>query len=114
MLHIENGWASRVGDSRENELRWRVKDNIVSTVISFLWFVFSHDNVSGSTILTSLGVRTWVPSATALASFVCYTMIAKERLTVSKAFTSVALFSQLPEPMSALPTQIFALLHGKS
>ncbi|KAK7682642.1 hypothetical protein QCA50_014442 [Cerrena zonata] len=88
----ENGWTSRVRESRENELRWRVKDNMVSTLISFIW--------------------TWVPSATALASFMCYTMIAKERLTVSKAFTSVSLFSQLQEPMSALPAQFFALLHA--
>jgi ABC-type multidrug transport system fused ATPase/permease subunit len=40
-------------------------------------------------------------------------LIAKERLTVSKAFTSIALFSQLQEPMTALPGQFFAMLHGK-
>ena len=57
--------------------------------------------------------RTWIPSATALTSFFCYTLIAKERLTVSKAFTSIALFSQLQEPMTALPGQFFAMLHGK-
>lgn len=54
-----------------------------------------------------------MPSATALTSFLCYTLIAGERLTVSKAFTSIALFSQLQEPMTALPGQIFAMLHGK-
>ncbi|KAG5638391.1 hypothetical protein H0H81_000287 [Sphagnurus paluster] len=35
-----------------------------------------------------------------------------QRLTVSKAFTSIALFSQLQEPMTALPGQIFAMLHA--
>jgi hypothetical protein len=55
-----------------------------------------------------------MPSATALACFLCYTLIAGERLTVSKAFTSIALFSYLQEPMIALPGQIFAVLHGTS
>jgi len=56
--------------------------------------------------------RVWIPSAMALSSFLCYTLIAGERLTVSKAFTSVALFSQLQTPMVALPGQFFAMLHG--
>lgn len=53
-----------------------------------------------------------MPSATALISFLCYTLIAGERLTVSKAFTSIALFSQLQTPMVALPGQVFAMLQG--
>lgn len=54
-----------------------------------------------------------MPSATALTSFMCYTLIAGEELTVSKAFTSIALFSQLQTPMVALPGQVFAMLHGR-
>jgi hypothetical protein len=54
-----------------------------------------------------------VPSATALAAFTCYTVIAKQQLTVDKAFTAVALFSQLQGPMTDLPGQIFAMLHGR-
>lgn len=54
-----------------------------------------------------------MPSATALSSFLCYTLIAGEKLTVSKAFTSVSLFSYLQGPMTELPNQIFALLHGQ-
>lgn len=53
-----------------------------------------------------------MPSATALTSFLCYTLVAGERLTVSKAFTSIALFNQLQTPMVALPGQVFAMLHG--
>ncbi len=56
--------------------------------------------------------RTWIPSATALLTFLCYTLIAGEKLTVAKAFTSIALFSQLQGPMTMLPEQVFALLHG--
>ncbi|EGN94459.1 hypothetical protein SERLA73DRAFT_114694 [Serpula lacrymans var. lacrymans S7.3] len=88
----ENHWARSARESRETELDWRIKENIVDTIISFIW--------------------TWIPSATALVSFLCYTLIAKEKLTVAKAFTSLALFSQLQEPMTALPGQFFAILHA--
>lgn len=56
--------------------------------------------------------RTWIPSATALSTFLCYTLLAGEKLSVSKAFTAIAVFSYLQEPMTALPGQVFALLHG--
>jgi hypothetical protein len=39
-------------------------------------------------------------------------LIFGQRLTVSKAFTSIALFSQLQNPMIQLPGQFFAMLHG--
>ncbi|KIK70611.1 hypothetical protein GYMLUDRAFT_89627 [Collybiopsis luxurians FD-317 M1] len=85
-------WGEKTSLRRDNELSWRVQENIVDTAISFIW--------------------TWMPSATALISFLSYTLIAKERLTVSVAFTAIALFSQLQEPMTALPGQFFAMLHA--
>ncbi|KAJ7786610.1 pleiotropic drug resistance ABC transporter [Mycena metata] len=88
----EYHWSSTASTARETELGWRVKENTVDTIISFIW--------------------TWIPSATALTSFFCYTLIAGQRLTVSKAFTSLALFTQLQEPMTALPGQFFAMLHA--
>ncbi|KAJ7269434.1 P-loop containing nucleoside triphosphate hydrolase protein [Mycena haematopus] len=88
----EYHWSDSANVARETELGWRVKENIVSTLIAFIW--------------------TWIPSATALTSFLCYTLIAGQRLTVSKAFTSLALFSALQEPMTALPSQVFAMLHA--
>lgn len=54
-----------------------------------------------------------MPSATILTSFLCFTLIAGQKLTVAKAFTSISLFSMLQGPMTALPGQIFAMLHGK-
>lgn len=90
----EHRWSARVRDARETELKWRVKDNIVSVFITFIW--------------------TWIPSATAVASFLCYTLVAGQRLTVAKAFTSIALFSYIQDPMTQLPDQFFALLHGWS
>jgi hypothetical protein len=56
--------------------------------------------------------RSWLPSAIALTSFLCYTVLAGERLTVSKAFTSLSLFSYLQTSMVALPSQIFAVFEG--
>ncbi|KAJ7597443.1 pleiotropic drug resistance ABC transporter [Mycena floridula] len=88
----EYKWAQKSSEARETELKWRVKQNVVNALISFIW--------------------TWIPSATALSAFLCYTLIAKERLTVSKAFTALALFSQLQGPMTELPGQIFALLNA--
>ena len=48
----------------------------------------------------------------AFFSFLFYTTIAGESLTVSKTFTSLALFGDLIFPLSYLPEQIFMLLHA--
>ncbi|KAF8665348.1 hypothetical protein AX16_000367 [Volvariella volvacea WC 439] len=88
----EYHWSRIAERAREVELRWRVKENINSTLISFIWI--------------------WIPSATALASFMCFTLVAGEKLTVSKAFTSIALFSHLQGPMTSLPGQVMAMLHA--
>ncbi|KAM6498749.1 P-loop containing nucleoside triphosphate hydrolase protein, partial [Amanita muscaria] len=88
----ESRWAQRADDARETELQWRVKHNVLTVFLSFIWI--------------------WIPSAMALATFSCYTLIAKEKLTVSKAFTTIALLSQLQRPMIELPQQIFSLLHA--
>ena len=57
-------------------------------------------------------IWTWIPSAVVLVAFTSYTIIAGEPLTVSKAFVSIEIFSQLQGPMADLPNQIFALLHA--
>ncbi|KAL7279294.1 hypothetical protein ACG7TL_007135 [Trametes sanguinea] len=90
----EYRWSDRVRDARETELRWQVKANIVDVCINFIW--------------------NWMPSATALSTFVCYTVIARQRLTVATAFTAIALFSYLQGPMTEIPDQVFALLQGQS
>jgi hypothetical protein len=84
---------ARVKQARAVELAWRVQENICSVFIAFIW--------------------TWVPSAVVLVAFTSYTLLAKEPLTVSRAFTAIEIFSQLQGPMSELPQQIFALLSGK-
>ncbi|KAG8813717.1 hypothetical protein FRC17_001460, partial [Serendipita sp. 399] len=88
----EGGWAQRVLQSREVELAWRVQENICSAIIVFVW--------------------TWIPSATALASFIAYTLISGKPLTVSIAFTALGVFGNLQSSMTALPGHIFALFHA--
>ncbi|CDO75190.1 hypothetical protein BN946_scf184866.g31 [Trametes cinnabarina] len=88
----EYRWSDRVRQARETELQWQVKANIVDVFINFIW--------------------NWMPSATALSTFVCYTVFAGERLTVAKAFTAIALFSYLQGPMTEIPDQVFALLQA--
>ena len=100
--------------ARETELKWRLKKNIVETVSSFILLSAFSFTFSKMTASTAAYYRIWVPSATALTSFLCYTLISGQRLTVSKAFTSIALFSQLHGPMGMLPEQLFAILQGTS
>ncbi|KAG8934657.1 hypothetical protein FRC02_009484 [Tulasnella sp. 418] len=88
----ESHWSDRVRNARETEIKLRIRQNVVDTIISFIW--------------------TWIPSAVILVSFLSYTVLAEQRLTVSKAFTSIEVFSQLQGPMTELPGQIFALLHA--
>lgn len=106
----ENHWADKTRRSREDELKWRVKENTVDTLISFIWSAELGNIVRTQHL--AVHFRTWIPSATALTSFLCFTLIAGQRLTVAKAFTAIALFSRLQEPMTALPGQVFAMLHG--
>lgn len=105
----EYTWSRRTEQDRKTELGLRVKQNIISVVISFIWYV----SLTLTTALAnSVGLRIWLPSATALLCFLCYTLIAKQQLTLDKAFTSIMLFAQLQGPMLQFPSQIFALING--
>jgi len=35
----ERFWESKVADAREDELKWRVRENVVATLTGFIWFV---------------------------------------------------------------------------
>lgn len=88
----ENLWARRVEEARRLELKLRVKQMILSTVISFIWI--------------------WVPTAILLVSFWSLTSLFGRPLTVSIAFTSISLFSQLQGALRALPNQITSWLRA--
>lgn len=40
----ENHWADKVDQSREEELSWRVKENVNSVILAFIWCVCPHSN----------------------------------------------------------------------
>ncbi|KAH9820759.1 P-loop containing nucleoside triphosphate hydrolase protein [Melampsora americana] len=85
-------WAGRVEEARRLELKLRVKQMLLSTVISFIWI--------------------WVPTAILLVSFWSLTTLFGRPLTVSIAFTSISLFAQLQGALRALPNQITSWLRA--
>jgi len=104
----ENYWSSRAQGARSDELLWRIRAYVIEVVVGFIWsdiFTLPRNQLEPH-------YRIWIPSATALVAFLCYTLIEGQKLTVSKAFTALALFSYLQGPMATLPGQIQALLTG--
>ncbi|PLW40557.1 hypothetical protein PCANC_16781 [Puccinia coronata f. sp. avenae] len=88
----ENKWKSKVHSSRQTELSLRVKQMILSGCIAFLW--------------------TFTPTAVLLISFWAFTSVFHQPLTVSIAFTSISLFTQLQWALQDLPSQITAWLRA--
>ena len=106
--------VSERSNGQRNGAEVRLKENIGDTVISFIWLnVFSFTPCC-MVLSTAAYYRIGLPSATALTSFLRYNLISGQRLTVSKAFTSISLFSKLQTLMTMLPKQLFAFLHGTS
>lgn len=89
----ESRWSSNAQGARNTELNWRIKSYAIDTMTSFLW--------------------TRIPAITTLVCFWSYTLLEGQTLTVSKAFTAMALFSSLQGPMTQLPGQVMALINGK-
>ncbi|KAI7934963.1 hypothetical protein MJO29_016226 [Puccinia striiformis f. sp. tritici] len=88
----ENMWETKVQSSRQLELSLRVKQMILSAIISFIWI--------------------FVPTAVLLISFWAFTSVFNQPLTVSIAFTSISLFTQLQWALQELPNQITSWLRA--
>ncbi|KAA1107610.1 hypothetical protein PGT21_019897 [Puccinia graminis f. sp. tritici] len=88
----ENKWENKVQSSRELELSLRIKQMILSAIISFIWI--------------------FVPTAVLLISFWAFTSVFHQPLTVSIAFTSISLFTQLQWALQELPNQITSWLRA--
>ena len=110
-VFTETLWCQRTLDKREKELQWRIRENIISIVISFIWSASLAQRVVRQK--ANPINRIWVPSAMALFSFFFYTVVAGGRLTVSTTFTALSLLSQIRGPMMQLPDEFFAYLHGE-
>ncbi|KAJ3509036.1 hypothetical protein NMY22_g16428 [Coprinellus aureogranulatus] len=70
----EDRWIQRALDAREDEMKWMVKARINSVMFSFLW--------------------TLAPILVSVLSFFAYVWAGNE-LTISTAFTSIALFNMI-------------------
>ncbi|CAK5279437.1 unnamed protein product [Mycena citricolor] len=81
----EEQWIGRVLSARAEELRWLAKTRMNSIFFSGLWI--------------------FVPVSLSLTSFLVYVWIGNE-LTAGKAFTAIALFTMIRQPLNAFPSQI--------
>ncbi|EIN03587.1 multidrug resistance-associated ABC transporter [Punctularia strigosozonata HHB-11173 SS5] len=85
----QDRWIKRVMDAREVEMQWMIKSRINSIFFSLLW--------------------TLAPILVSVVSFATYIYTGHE-LTVPVAFTAIALFSMIRQPLNVIPTWIVQVL----
>ncbi|KAG6830506.1 hypothetical protein H0H92_000347 [Tricholoma furcatifolium] len=85
----EERWINRVMERREGEMAWMVKARINSVFFSLLW--------------------TSAPIAISIIAFFTYVMQGNQ-LTISTAFTAIALFNMVRAPLNVIPTWIVQIL----
>ncbi|RDB18199.1 ATP-dependent bile acid permease [Hypsizygus marmoreus] len=85
----EERWIGRAMDAREAEMRWMIKARINSVLFYVLW--------------------TCAPILVSVISFFAYVMQGKE-LSISIAFTSIALFNMIRAPLNVIPAWIVQIL----
>ncbi|KAF9255059.1 multidrug resistance-associated ABC transporter [Marasmius fiardii PR-910] len=88
----EDRWIKRAMGVREKEIRWMIKARINSVLFYTLWMS--------------------APILVSIVSFATYVLQGNE-LTVSKAFTAVALFGMIRAPLNVIPTWIVQILNTK-
>ena len=89
---LEDRWSQQTMDAQKKELSWMVKSRINSILFSTIW--------------------TLVPILISVFSFVSY-IWAGNQLTVSVAFTTIALFSMVRAPLKVIPTWIVLIMQTK-
>ncbi|KAF8502966.1 ABC transporter type 1, transmembrane domain-containing protein [Gautieria morchelliformis] len=87
----ENRWMDRVLNARKIELDWLVKGRINRILFSALW--------------------TTAPILVSVLSFLTFILTGHE-LTISVAFTAIAIFNMLDPPLSTLPHWIVQILQS--
>ncbi|EAU87480.2 ATP-binding cassette transporter [Coprinopsis cinerea okayama7 len=85
----EERWIQRALDAREKEMQWMVKARVNSVMFYLLW--------------------TLAPILVSIISFMTYVLRGNE-LTVSVAFTSIALFNMIRTPLNVIPAWIVQIL----
>ncbi|KAG8933322.1 hypothetical protein FRC02_012140 [Tulasnella sp. 418] len=87
----ESQWLKRVHDARTYELGWLKKERANSIIFGLLW--------------------TLAPVGVSIVSFFAYVYLGNE-LTISTAFTAIALFNMLRMPLNVIPMFIVQLLQA--
>ncbi|KIM37758.1 hypothetical protein M413DRAFT_448273 [Hebeloma cylindrosporum] len=85
----EERWIARALDAREAEMKWMVKARINSVLFYLLW--------------------TCAPILVSIISFMTYVMRGNQ-LTISTAFTAIALFNMVRAPLNVIPSWIVQIL----
>ncbi|KAJ7807829.1 hypothetical protein B0H14DRAFT_3152303 [Mycena olivaceomarginata] len=88
----EQRWIDRALKSRDTELKWMIKARINYVAFYTLWVT--------------------APIFISVISFFTYVMLGN-KLTISTAFTSIALFSMIRQPLNIIPTSIVQLLQTR-
>ncbi|KAJ7057949.1 hypothetical protein C8F01DRAFT_1210797 [Mycena amicta] len=88
----EERWIDRALTARGNELKWMVKARINGVGFYILWMA--------------------APIFISVISFATYVMLGNE-LTIGKAFTAIALFGMIRQPLNIIPTFIVQILQTR-
>ncbi|KZP25984.1 hypothetical protein FIBSPDRAFT_918282 [Athelia psychrophila] len=88
----EEQWIGRALDAREVEMKWMIKARMNSVMFSLLWILS--------------------PILVACVGFFTFVMQGNE-LTVSIAFTAIALFNMIRAPLNVIPAWIVQILQTK-
>ncbi|KAG9009269.1 hypothetical protein FRB94_012338 [Tulasnella sp. JGI-2019a] len=87
----EEQWIKRVQDARAIELGWLLTDRVNSVLFGLLWSL--------------------APTSVAVIAFATY-VVTGHQLTISTAFTAIALFNMLKMPLNIIPMFIVQLLQA--
>ncbi|KAF7297249.1 hypothetical protein MIND_00958000 [Mycena indigotica] len=88
----EERWIDRALAARSNEIKWMVKARINGVGFYLLWIA--------------------APIFISVISFCTYVMLGNQ-LTIGKAFTAIALFGMIRQPLNVIPTFIVQILQTR-
>lgn len=80
---VESQWEERVATARRKEIRKLIWSRLMTFLFELMWTV--------------------IPVLVTLVSFFFYVKVANQELTVSTAFTAIALFTMIRPPLNAIP-----------
>lgn len=85
----EDRWIARALEARKKEIDWLIKSRLNSILFQMLW--------------------TTAPILVSIIAFFTYVVQGYE-LTVGTAFTAIALFNMIRQPLNVIPTWIVQIL----